>query len=357
MAEQPKTLDKKKEPKEREYKGVHIKRDKGGKGFSMMIRKKIKGFEEEAEMGQTPVNEVSKYLAKRYIKGATKSIANIAKSQAGGTSDEEGSKADLKIKNRQKGVDKAAHRLTGKYYPKYVRQRNPFGGGTRKYEGSSHGEGLYKPKVPGGTYPPGIKSGEERERYPRKMGRLGKYRANEEIDTPKEQLDETSKEKAKAYLRAAPGDLAQQEWKTGSKHERGEREDQEHHARKGKNRIEGIRRAVEKVSEETEMNEDDIEVQEPNISDLVVHAIDQKPLDFQQSFADLMRQRIEDSVHEKKLEIAAGFAGANTESPEEDDYIDEPKDDEDKDWDGTEFEPDDEDLTPGEPDEAAGVEK
>jgi hypothetical protein len=48
---------------------------------------------------------------------------------------------------------------------------------------------------------------------------------------------------------------------------------------------------------------------EVQVSDLVVHALDQKPSEFNQSFAQLMQQRIEDAVHEKKLEIASVFAG------------------------------------------------
>ena len=73
--------------------------------------------------------------------------------------------------------------------------------------------------------------------------------------------------------------------------------------------------------EEYDMNEDE-EYMEPQVSELVSHSIDQRPLDFQQSFADLMQQRIEDAVHEKKLEIAAGFVtGANTD-PSDDDYGD-----------------------------------
>jgi hypothetical protein len=392
----------------------NIKRDKRGGGFSLTMSKKIKGFEEELEMPKDQIDEISKYTAKRYIKGASRSISKIAKSQAGGTSDAEGSKAENKIKNREKGIDKAVHRIQGKYYPKHVRQRNPYGGGTRKYEGSAHGEKLYKPSVKGGSYPPSIKSGEERERFPRKMGRLGPYRANEENDMTKEQLDETSKEKAQAYLRQAPTDLATHEWETGYKYSKGnERDAMERHARKGINRITGIRRAVKKVSEEDEyeMDEDEIneiskakaqryvntaqdtdapeddkltrsqrnrargmataglkvagkgvrvpateeydmdedEVPVTEVSDLVVHAIDQRPLEFQQSFSDLMQQRIEDAVHNAKLGIAAGFV-ANTE-PIDVEFEDEDEEtDDDEDWDGTEYE-EEEDNVPGEPEE------
>jgi hypothetical protein len=82
--------------------------------------------------------------------------------------------------------------------------------------------------------------------------------------------------------------------------------------------------------EEYDMNEDE-EYMEPQVSELVSHSIDQRPLDFQQSFADLMQQRIEDAVHEKKLEIAAGFVtGANTD-PSDDDYGDFENDDSDVD--------------------------
>jgi hypothetical protein len=89
------------------------------------------------------------------------------------------------------------------------------------------------------------------------------------------------------------------------------------------------------MGEENEMYEDEME---PSVSDLVVHSIDQRPLDFQQSFADLMQARISDAVYEKKLDIAAGFTGANTD-PSDDDYED------DGDWDeGDEVESDDEDV-------------
>ena len=87
--------------------------------------------------------------------------------------------------------------------------------------------------------------------------------------------------------------------------------------------------------EEYDMNEDE-EYMEPQVSELVSHSIDQRPLDFQQSFADLMQQRIEDAVHEKKLEIAAGFVtGANTD-PSDDDYGDFEDDDSDVDDDSDE---------------------
>jgi hypothetical protein len=51
-----------------------------------------------------------------------------------------------------------------------------------------------------------------------------------------------------------------------------------------------------------------------------------------------MQARISDAVYEKKLDIAAGFTGANT-NPSDDDYED------DGDWDeGDEVESDDEDV-------------
>jgi hypothetical protein len=104
------------------------------------------------------------------------------------------------------------------------------------------------------------------------------------------------------------------------------------------------------LKEEPEMQgegeEEGVEIQEPSVSDLVVNAIDQKPLDFQQSFADLMQQNIANAIYDAKLEIAAGYMG-NTE-PDETEWDNE----------GGEYGSDEEDdegvdeLEPEEPDNA-----
>jgi hypothetical protein len=77
-----------------------------------------------------------------------------------------------------------------------------------------------------------------------------------------------------------------------------------------------------------EVENDEQEVQEPNVSDLVLNAIEQKPLDFQQSFADLMQQRIEDAVAEKKLEIASVFTNPNDQDDNSEEEEEEPESEE-----------------------------
>jgi hypothetical protein len=41
-----------------------------------------------------------------------------------------------------------------------------------------------------------------------------------------------------------------------------------------------------------------------DIKDLVVSAIEQKPLEFEQAFDDLIVGRIQDAIHDKKVQIA-----------------------------------------------------
>lgn len=70
----------------------------------------------------------------------------------------------------------------------------------------------------------------------------------------------------------------------------------------------------EQVTQEPEIQEP--EVQGPTISDLVIHAIDQKPLEFQKTFYDLLQDRIEDSIYNRKLEIASVFSSTEDEEGE-----------------------------------------
>ena len=64
------------------------------------------------------------------------------------------------------------------------------------------------------------------------------------------------------------------------------------------------------VEDEVEANEvetDDTEMYGPGVADLVSHSLDQKPLEFQQTFNDLLQQRIGDAVEVRKVELAAGL--------------------------------------------------
>jgi hypothetical protein len=54
-----------------------------------------------------------------------------------------------------------------------------------------------------------------------------------------------------------------------------------------------------------------------DISDLVVSAIEQKPLDFEQAFDDLIIGRIQDAIHDKKVQIAQQMYGYSAESEDE----------------------------------------
>lgn len=394
-----------------------IKRDKGGKGFSMMVHKKIKGFEEGTDMARDTINELSKSTLKRYVKKSAREL-------------NWNGRIGRKSENREKGIDKAVHRVGGKYYPKHAKRAGTFGG-HRKYEGAHSESDFTDPKTG--------------ERYPKKKGRTGPYRANEEyvdeahtvstkgysgskpmkwknrqstkgfinfknsqpagdedrkvLDYHKgeaakegkvtslryrgprtrgpnaphigqshttrgaatgaavyykskdelggrqrraawkrnkkdpstsykeeyemneldyfldayEQLDETSKEKARRYLDKAQDTDAP--------------EDPHRMTRQQGNRARGMLRASKKLDEEYEMYEDedenDIEYIDPDVSELVMNTIEQRPLEFQQTFADLMQQRIEDAVAEKKLEVASIFTVPEYE--EEDESEEEPE--------------------------------
>lgn len=41
-----------------------------------------------------------------------------------------------------------------------------------------------------------------------------------------------------------------------------------------------------------------------NIADLLIHTLDQKPVDFQHTFDSLIQDRLHDAVQDKKIEIA-----------------------------------------------------
>jgi len=45
-------------------------------------------------------------------------------------------------------------------------------------------------------------------------------------------------------------------------------------------------------------------VTDTNIADLLVHTLNQKPVDFQHTFDALIQNRLQDAVQDKKIEIA-----------------------------------------------------
>lgn len=54
-----------------------------------------------------------------------------------------------------------------------------------------------------------------------------------------------------------------------------------------------------------------------DISDLIVSAIEQKPLDFENAFNDLVVDKIRDAVEQKKIDIAQQMYGYEPEEEEE----------------------------------------
>jgi hypothetical protein len=56
-----------------------------------------------------------------------------------------------------------------------------------------------------------------------------------------------------------------------------------------------------------------------DMSDLVVAALEQKPLDFESAFNDLIIDRISTSINDKKIEVAQMMYGYNAEEPHTDD--------------------------------------
>ena len=70
------------------------------------------------------------------------------------------------------------------------------------------------------------------------------------------------------------------------------------------------------VDETPEETPEDEAMYGPGVADLVGNALEQKPLEFQQTFNDLLQQRIADAVETRKVELAAGLAGAHDETDE-----------------------------------------
>jgi len=55
----------------------------------------------------------------------------------------------------------------------------------------------------------------------------------------------------------------------------------------------------------------------PDISDLIVHSINQKPADFEAAFNDVIASRIASAVDVKKVEIAQSMFGTNQQEIED----------------------------------------
>lgn len=53
-----------------------------------------------------------------------------------------------------------------------------------------------------------------------------------------------------------------------------------------------------------------------DVSDLVIAAVEQKPLDFEQAFNDLIIDRIATSINDKKIQVAQQMYGYTVEEPE-----------------------------------------
>ena len=75
-------------------------------------------------------------------------------------------------------------------------------------------------------------------------------------------------------------------------------------------------------------------------TDLIVHTLEQKPIDFQQTFDDLLRDRLQDTIQAKKMELAKNIF--NNSSYEEEDVDDEDEDEDVVDYEEQESDTEDE---------------
>ena len=73
----------------------------------------------------------------------------------------------------------------------------------------------------------------------------------------------------------------------------------------------------------------------PGVADLVANALEQKPVDFQSDFNDLLKDKISAAVAQRKLDLASTIAMDEPEAEEEDaevedepEYEEEPTDEE-----------------------------
>lgn len=60
-----------------------------------------------------------------------------------------------------------------------------------------------------------------------------------------------------------------------------------------------------------------------DVSDLVVSALEQRPLDFENAFNDLIIDRLQTAIHDKKVAIAQQMYGYQPEAEQETDYTEE----------------------------------
>lgn len=72
----------------------------------------------------------------------------------------------------------------------------------------------------------------------------------------------------------------------------------------------------------------------PNVSDLVFSALEQKPMDFEAAFNDLVVDRIRDAVEQKKIDIAQQMYGYHPEAEADVEPEDEQETEEDLDTEG-----------------------
>jgi hypothetical protein len=96
---------------------------------------------------------------------------------------------------------------------------------------------------------------------------------------------------------------------------------------------EELDQAFDELDEESQnyiayLMEDEEEVETgPQVVDLVSHAVSQDALDFQKTFDEIMSQKLEDAIAEKKLDVAQTlFSGEEPEEEEEVEYKDEVED-------------------------------
>jgi len=65
------------------------------------------------------------------------------------------------------------------------------------------------------------------------------------------------------------------------------------------------------------------------LKDMIHHAVDEKPLDFQDKFNSMLVDRIADAINNKKIEVAQSMFSSETESESEEEVSTEDSTDED----------------------------
>ena len=69
----------------------------------------------------------------------------------------------------------------------------------------------------------------------------------------------------------------------------------------------------------------------PGVSDLVTHALDQKPLDFQATFDYMLKDKIADAVAARKYDLASEIANQSEDELEDEEPEESEDEDEDED--------------------------